>query len=94
MDINFKVGDSTAAFHRNWFTGRTTVQLAEQTFKLQSPWDPATHFEFKLTRTWEVDIASHKVVIEKVRPLLFPGFRPNSYKIFVDHQLVAEGIGY
>jgi hypothetical protein len=93
MDINFKIGDSAAAFHRNWFTGRASMNLADQIFNLQSPWNPATHLEFSLTRIWRVDLPDHKVVIEKVRPLFFPAFRPNAYKIFVDDLLVAEASG-
>ena len=94
MDITFRVGDATAAFYRNWFTGRTFMTVADQTFKLQSPWNPATHLSLRLTRVWEVDVPNHKIVIEKVRPLLFAGFRPNAYKILVDGQLVVEGSGY
>ena len=70
------------------------MTVAGQTFKLQSPWNPATHLSLRLTRIWEVDIPDHKVVVEKVRPLLFAGFRLNAYSIFVDGQLVAEESGY
>ena len=70
------------------------MSVAGQTFKLQSPWNPATHASLKLTRIWEAAVPNHKVVVEKVRPLLFAGFRPHSYRIFVDDQLVAEKTGY
>ena len=68
--------------------------VGEQTFPLQSLWNPATHASLKLSKTWEVDIPNHKVVIEKVRPLLLAGLRPHAYKIFVDDQIVAEKSGY
>jgi hypothetical protein len=94
MNITFKVGDETATFYRNWFTGRAVMTVAERTFKLQSPWNAATHLSFRLTRVWEVDLPQHKIVVEKVRPLLFSGFRANDYKIIVDGELVAQERGF
>lgn len=42
-----------------------------------------------LRRTKRYDFAvgvveRHTVAIEKIRPLMFAGFRPNTYKIYVD----------
>jgi hypothetical protein len=41
-----------------------------------------------------VEVQNHKVVVEKVKPLFFAGFRPNAFKVLVDDQLVAEERGY
>jgi hypothetical protein len=94
MDINFNVGPLIASFSRSWMTGRAAVIVDGQHFKLQSPWNPATHFSLRLSKSWEVDIPDHKVVIEMVRPLFFPAFRPNAYRILVDDEVVAEKRGY
>jgi hypothetical protein len=94
MNITFKVGDASAAFYQNWFTGRTVMTVADQRFILQSLWNPSTYFGFRLTRTWKVEVQNHKVVVEKVKPLFFAGFRPNAFKVLVDDQLVAEERGY
>ena len=94
MNIKFKVGDAAATFYRDWFTGRAVMTVADQTFKLQSPWNPATHLSLRITQVWEVDVPNHKVVVEKVRPLLFPAFRPSGYKIVVDGQTVTEESGF
>jgi hypothetical protein len=94
MDITFKVGDATAAFYRNWFTGRAAITVADQIYKLQSPWNPMTHFGFRLTHVLEVDVPNHKIAVEKVRPLFFAGFRVNAYTILVDDQIVAEKTGF
>jgi len=93
MEITFAIDGEAAIFSRNWFTGRAAPTSAEKIFELQNPWNPATHLSFQLTQVWEVDVPNHKLVIEKVRPLFFAGFRANAYKVFLDDELVAEKTG-
>ena len=93
MEITFEIDDATATFSRDWFTGKAALTLAGQTFSLQDPWNPATHFSLQLTRTWKVDVPNHRVLIEKKRPLLFAGLRANTYRIRVDDRIVAEKSG-
>jgi len=46
------------------------------------------------TRTvWSEVVGQHTVEVEKVRPLLFGGLRPNSFVVRVDGQRAAEATG-
>jgi len=50
---------------------------------------------FKTVQTWELLVGvneKHAVRIEKYRPRLFAGFRPQLVKAYVDDKLVAEGV--
>ena len=94
MDITFKVDDSTATYTRNWFSGSATLAVDGDVRHLQNPLNPKTHFGWGLARSWEIEIHQHKVVIEKTKPRIFAGFRPQAYRVFVDDALVAEKTGY
>jgi hypothetical protein len=94
VQLEFSVDDTPATFFRNHWTGRATLTAGEQTIPLQSPWDPTTHFSFRLRRTWHVDLGTHHVAIEKKRPQILAGFRPHSYTVRVDGQTIAEMSGY
>ena len=94
MEIVFKVGDSMATFSRDWMTGKATLAVDGEVRQLQSPLNPMTHFGLQLTRSWVADVHQHKVVIEKSRPRIFAGFRPQAYRIFVEGNVVAEKTGY
>jgi hypothetical protein len=61
---------------------------------LQSPWNPLTHFSLDTTRRWQCSVKGHDIVIEKDRPLLFAGFRPQTYRLFIDGKLVQQQSGF
>jgi hypothetical protein len=94
MRIEFILDGMAAEFRRNWFTGRATLDFNGQTELLQAPLDPGTHVNFSLTRTWHRTVGVHDVVVEKLRPMLFAGFRPHAYRVIVDGHVVAERRGY
>jgi hypothetical protein len=94
MEIDFEIDGAPARYSRNWFTGLATLSVAGKPVTLQSVWNPATHFSFPLKRSWTMTVQGHNVVIEKVRPLLLAGLRPQSYRITIDGVLVAETTGY
>jgi hypothetical protein len=94
MHIEFKIGDANAAFSRNWFTGKALLDVDGQIIQLQSSWNPTTHYSTHLNRSWQVGVGSDEVVIEKIRPLLLAGFRPHSYRILLDGELIVEQAGY
>jgi hypothetical protein len=94
MKLEFKVGDATAQFNRNWFTGKATLRVRETEAALQHMLDPSTHFSVSLTKQWRVTVEGHSVVIEKTRPVLFAGFRPQAFRVLVDGKQVAEATGY
>jgi hypothetical protein len=100
MQFTLEIGDkekSTIEFSRNWFTGAMTILVDGQRVAHQSPLSPATHFSGTLKRHYEFEAGKtekHKVVLEKERPLLFAGGRPQIYRVFVDGELVHEQSGY
>ncbi len=94
MRIEFTVDTLQGEFRRNWFTGRAELSVAGATELLQDPLDLGTHYQVSLTKTWQRTWNGHDLVIEAVRPLLFAGFRPHSYRLLVDGKVVAEKRGY
>jgi hypothetical protein len=94
MDIDFNIDCSLATLSRSWFTGKMALEINGQELNLQNPLNPATHFSVKTFKVWSVEVANHNITIEKERPLFMAGLRPQTYRIFVDDQLVAEQTGY
>jgi len=94
MQLTFSIDGTPAVLSRDWFTGHAALAVGTQTFPLDSPWDIATHISLKLSRTWHVDALGHHIAIEKIRPRLFSGIRPQTYRVQVDGELVAEQTGY
>src|SRR5215475_8725174 len=94
MQIEFTLDGAVAEFRRNWFTGRAELRIDGNVELLQSPLDPGTHFQLSLTRRWVRQYKGRDVVIEVIRPLLVAGFRPQTYRVFVDGACVAERRGY
>ena len=94
MRITIDLDGAPLEFTRNSFTGSTKLRFAGIERRLQDPLDPATHFSLELVQRWECRIAQHVVVIEKQRPRLLAGFRPQTYRVLVDGKLVAEQRGF
>jgi hypothetical protein len=94
MQITVDVAGTPVEFTRNWFTGAVRLRVGGASHTLQSSLDPGTHFSFELIQRWHCQVASHAVTIEKQRPRLFAGFRPQTFRILVDGRLVAEQRGY
>jgi hypothetical protein len=93
MKITFDVGDLSAEFHRNGFTGRTWVIVDGQEYLLAKFAQASTHFSYQPTRSWSVSHAGHRIEIEWQRSQLLGGLRPQSFKICVDGQQVASARG-
>jgi hypothetical protein len=100
MKFTVEIGDkekSKIEFSRNCFTGAMLARVDGQRVARQSPLSLFTHFSFTKKRTYEFSVGkteTHKVVLEKERPWLIAGFRPQTYRVFVDGQLVHEQSGY
>jgi hypothetical protein len=93
MRIAFDIAGRPAVFRWNNVTGQTEIEAAGQTHVLQRMANPLTHFSLSPKRVWQHDVLGHKVRVEKLRPLLFAPFRPNTFSVFVDDQLVASQKG-
>ncbi len=94
MRISFEVDGRQVLFERNWFTGAASLVVDGEKSPLQSPWRPTTHYSLATTRVWEVQVGSRDVRIEKIRPWLLAGFRPQMYRIVVDGDVLVERSGY
>jgi hypothetical protein len=94
MEIDFSVGDVSAKLVRGWFLGGMKLVTPSETVWLQRPLQFSTHFSPRLNRSWQQTIAGHQVRVEKARPLLVAGLRPQSYRVFVDGELVADAQGF
>ena len=94
MQIQFHVGEVPVEFGRNCFTGRTVLRVAGQTVLLASPFNPLNHFTLARKHEWRYQVDTHEVVVEKTRPLLMAGLRPQSYRVLVDGKVIAERAGY
>jgi hypothetical protein len=75
-------------------TGQAVLKAGPETIVLQSPLNVTSHFDVKLTRQWQCSVKGHDIRIEKKRPLLLAGFRPQMYRVFVDGELVQERRGF
>ena len=93
MEIDFSIGSTPAKLRRGWLLGGMRVVTPGESIWLQHPLHPSTHFSFRFERYWERTIAGHLVRVEKVRPVLVAGVRPQTYRVLVDGQLVAGAHG-
>ncbi len=94
MEIDFSIGSVSAKLIRGWFLGGMKLVTPSETFWLQRPRQLSTHFSFRLDRSWQRNISGHQVRVEKTRPVLVAGFRSQSYRVFVDGELVANAQGF
>jgi len=94
VKITFELRGLPATFTRSAWTGDASLLHDGARKPLADPMDLATQFAGKLAQTWTLALADGVVRIEKERPRLFAGFRPQHYRIFVDDVLVAEQTGF
>ena len=95
MEIEFEIDGNPARFRRDDWTGRAELSVGTDTFPLQSPWNPKTHFSLGTRRTWRHRLGNHLVEIVKVRPRFnWGGTQPNSFTVLVDNQVVAQQDGW
>ena len=100
MKFTLEVGDkekSKIEFSRNCWTGTMQTLVDGRRVARQSLFSPFTHFSFAKKRRYEFSVGkteTHKVVLEKERPWLAAGFRPQTYRVFVDGKFVHEQSGY
>ena len=94
MRIRFEVAGMPAEVSRNWITGRMVLRVGEDAAALQRVRDADTHNSWLLSRSWFYETGGHIVVIEKVRPRFLAAFRPHTYRVWVNEELVVERRGY
>ena len=90
MKTTITVGQNQLEFNRNWFTGEFYCDINGRRKTLASPFNPFTHFQIGLTRTYTFEVDHSEIQIIKTRPTLFGAMKTNRYQIFVDKQLIKE----
>jgi len=93
MVIAFDVAGLPGTFRWDNVTGKAELWAGDEYVELQNPWNPATHVSFTLTHTWRHTFGAHEIEIEKRRPLLLAGFRPNAFSVKVDGVVAAQANG-
>ena len=94
MTIQQTVAGRQVVFTRNWFSGLMTLSVDGAECTLQSPLNFGTHFSLNLKDAWLTHVGECALLIERIRPLWFAGLRPQTYRLLVDGELVAERHGY
>jgi len=82
---------------RNWFTGSFYYLENGNKKSLRSSLNPTTHFNVNLKKEYEFVVGQREkfsVKIEHIRPLLFAGFRPHKYIVYVNCKIFKEYKGY
>jgi|ERR1700722_2124822 len=99
MKFELEVGNlekSKLQFSRNWFTGAMKILVDCRVVAHRSPLSSATHFSVSLKRHYEFEVGraeKHTVLLEKERKPVLAGVRAQTYRVFVDGQLVHEQSG-
>lgn len=93
MELSFEIGGIPATFFRDDWTGKAELRMTNDVRELQSPGRLSTHVSVSTRTVWSEVVGSHTVEVEKVRPRLFGGLRPNLFIVRVDGQRVAEASG-
>jgi hypothetical protein len=90
MTIDFEVDGKAVQYFRDPMIGTSEIRTPDGPLEIDSPLSLGTHISLALKKEKTVMLYGHAITVEKIRPLLFAGFRPSNYRIFVDGQLVAE----
>lgn len=81
---------------RDGFTGRFKCTENGRVHDIASVLNPFTHFNLKLEKVYELavgDNAQHQLTIKHIRPLLFAGFRPHRFQVWVDGKFLIDHTG-
>ena len=84
-------------YYRNWFRGTERLRANGQIIASRSVVSPSNYISFPLCRRHEFTVGEterHTGVFEKLRPLLFAGFRPHLYRVSVDGKQIFEKQGF
>ena len=100
MKFSFDIGNEEThrvEFERNWFSGRTKIQVDGESAQLKNPWLLTTHFNKEFVVKYEFTVGRkecHELIIEHERPQYMGGFFPHDYRVIVDGVLLQKHHGY
>ena len=94
MQIDFEIDGRPVQYFRDAMVGTSGIRTPDGVTEIDSPLSPSTHFSLTLKKEKTVELYGHQVTVEKVRPLLFAGFRPSKYRILIDGVPCVETSGF
>ncbi len=83
--------------YRNPFTGNFRIVADGKVVAQRSVLSPFTHFSVAAVHRYEFSVGRvqpHNVIVEHAVPFLLAGFLPQTFRVFVDGQLIREQRGY
>ena len=92
MRMTFDVAGTPSEFRRSRMTGRAELQVGREIVRLQRWLQLSTQVDLTTKRRWERRVGDHDIVITKVRPWLFAAWRPNTFVISIDDEVVGEAM--
>ena len=69
-------------------TGSVKIFVDGQEIDLQNAWNPATSFQMKAKKQYDLVILGHNVTIQRDKPLLFGYYRPWKFHVWVDGEFL------
>src|SRR5690348_11165090 len=100
MKFSIEIGDKErhrVDYSRNWFTGNERLSVDGEVIASRSILSLSNYVSLPLARRHDFTVGNseqHTAAFEKERPLILAGFRPHTYRLFVDGSLVLERTGY
>ena len=94
MLIRATVDGSAIEFSRVWLTGRATLVVDGVPTTLASPYALKTQINLSGRNRYVATVNDHELVIEHRMYFPFPAFRPMTYRLLVDGELIVEQSGF
>lgn len=94
MRIQVNVDGSVVELRRSWFTARVTLVVDGVPTTLASPYALKTQVNFSGQDRYVATVKGRELVIEHRMYLPFPAFRPMTYRLLLDGELLTERTGF
>ena len=100
MEISFSVGKkeiTELVICRHWLTGRVYYFENGKRKFLKNALSLTALFTVALKKDHEFSVGNteqHNVKVEHIKPFFFAGFRPHTFKVYIDGKFYKESRGY
>lgn len=89
MSATFQLDGRNIRIAKSWLTGSVKVFVDDEEIKLQNALNPASAFQLKSKKQYDLLLLGHNVVIQREKPFLFGYYRAWKFHVWVDGQFVA-----
>ncbi|MFN8015428.1 MAG: hypothetical protein U0R17_02315 [Acidimicrobiia bacterium] len=89
MAAYFQIDGHNIQIAKSTMTGSVKIFIDGQEMNLQNALNPASSFQFKSKKVYNVSILNHNVIIQREKPFWFGYYRPWKFHIWVDDQFLA-----